>query len=236
MTNRIALVTGASKGIGYEVAKQLGEQGITVLVAARTQAAADEAAAKLQSEGVQASGVELEVTNGEHIEKLARWIGETYGRLDILVNNAGIWAEHGEYAGDAFRDTFEVNTFAPFFLTEALFPLLQKSEAGRIVNQSSALGSIAYILTNEFAQRIATPAYAASKAALNMLTAYWAQRTKGTNLKVNSVHPGVVKTRMGGDKAELSVEEGARTAVRLATLPEDGPTGEFYYMDSRLPW
>ncbi|MFD2330969.1 SDR family NAD(P)-dependent oxidoreductase [Cohnella sp. GCM10020058] len=92
------------------------------------------------------------------------------------------------------------------------------------------------MLNNELAQRIATPAYAASKAALNMLTAYWAQRSKGTNLKVNSVHPGLVKTRMGGDKAELSAEDGAITAVRLATLPEDGPTGGFFYMDSELPW
>ena len=115
-------------------------------------------------------------------------------------------------------------------------PLLLKSEAGRIVNQSSALGSIQFLLTNELAQRIATPAYSASKAALNMLTAYWAQKAQGTNLKVNSVHPGLVKTQMGGEKAELSPEEGAKTAVRLATLSEDGPTGSFYYMDSQLPW
>ena len=115
-------------------------------------------------------------------------------------------------------------------------PLLLKSESGRIVNQSSALGSIQFLLTNEFAQRIATPAYSASKAALNMLTAYWAQKAQGTNLKVNSVHPGLVKTQMGGEKAELSAEDGAKTAVRLATLSEDGPTGGFDYMDSQLPW
>ncbi|WP_068621341.1 SDR family oxidoreductase [Paenibacillus tuaregi] len=237
MTNKkVALVTGANKGIGYEIAKQLGEQGITVLVAARTQATADEVASELRGKGLDAVGVELEVTNSKHIAALTGWIGDTYGRLDILVNNAGIWAEASGYEGDAFRDTFEVNTFAPYYITEALLPHLLKSEAGRIVNQSSALGSIQYMLSNELAQRIATPAYSASKAALNMLTAYWAQQTKGTNLKVNSVHPGLVKTQMGGEKAELSPEDGAKTAVRLATLPEDGPTGGFYYMDSQLPW
>jgi Dehydrogenases with different specificities (related to short-chain alcohol dehydrogenases) len=236
MTNKIALVTGASKGIGLEVARQLGRQGIEVLVAARTQASADEAAAELRKDGLQAIGAELEVTNAGHIARVAEFIEKEFGRLDILVNNAGIWVENGDYEGDAFRDTFEVNAIAPFFLTEALLPLLLKSEAGRVVNQSSALGSIQFLLNNELAQRIATPAYSASKAALNMLTAYWAQKTRGTNLKVNSVHPGLVRTRMGGEKAELSPEEGALTAVRLATIPEDGPTGGFFYMDSELPW
>ncbi|GIO16589.1 short-chain dehydrogenase [Cohnella xylanilytica] len=236
MTNKIALITGASKGIGLEVARQLGRQGIAVLVAARTQAAAEEAAAELRQEGIEATGLELEVTNADHIARAARFLEKEYGRLDILVNNAGILAEKTDYDGDAFRDTFEVNTFAPYFLTEALMPLLLKSEAGRIVNQSSALGSIQFLLTNEVAQRLATPAYSASKAALNMLTAYWAQKTKGTNLKVNSVHPGIVRTRMGGEKAELTPEEGAVTAVRLATIPEDGPTGGFFYLDNQLPW
>lgn len=234
--NKIALITGANKGIGYEVARQLGELGITVLVAARNQATADVTANQLSKKGIKAVGVELNVTNPEHIAKVTRWISDTYGRLDILVNNAGVWAEKEDYEGDALRDTFEVNTFGPYHLTESLMPLLLNSEAGRIVNQSSALGSIQFLLTNELAQRIATPAYSASKAALNMLTAYWAQKAQGTNLKVNSVHPGLVKTQMGGEKAELSPEEGAKTAVRLATLSEDGPTGGFYYMDSQLPW
>lgn len=236
MTNKIALVTGASKGIGLEVARQLGQMGIAVLVAARTQAAADEAADVLGKEGIQALGLELDVTSSEHIAQVVRFLESEYGRLDILVNNAGISVENGQYEGDAFRATFEVNTFAPYYLTEALLPLLLKSEAGRIVNQSSALGSIHFLLNNELAQRISTPAYSASKAALNMLTAYWAQKSKGTNLKVNSVHPGMVRTRMGGEKAELSPEEGAKTAVRLATISEDGPTGGFFYLDSELPW
>nr|WP_277600917.1 SDR family NAD(P)-dependent oxidoreductase [Paenibacillus whitsoniae] len=182
----------------------------------------------MRKEGIKAIGVELEVTNTAHIAALSAWIGSTYGRLDILVNNAGIWAEKGEYEGDSFRDTFEVNTFAPYHITQTLLPLLLKSDASRLVNQSSALGSIGFMLSNELAQRIATPAYAASKAALNMLTAYWAQRSQGTNLKVSAVHPGLVKTQMGGDKAELTAEVGAKTAVRLATVPEDGPTGGFY--------
>ncbi|WP_138495406.1 SDR family oxidoreductase [Paenibacillus pinistramenti] len=250
MTAKIALITGASAGIGFEAARQLGKQGITVLVGARSQASADQAAGRLQEEGIQAADIELEVTNAAHIEQAAKLIVKEYGRLDILINNAGVWAEKGDSAGgspgapnaasasggDPFRQTFEVNTLAPYYLTEALLPLLLKSEAGRIVNQSSALGSINFMLSNELAQRIATPAYAASKAALNMLTAYWSQKFKDTRLKVNSVHPGLVKTKMGGDKAELTPEEGAKTAVRLATLPEDGPTGGFFYMDDVLPW
>ncbi|KUP22691.1 SDR family oxidoreductase [Paenibacillus sp. DMB5] len=235
MNKTIALITGASKGIGFEVARQLGEQGITVLLSARTRAAAEEAAAQLKEQGIEAVGVELEVTDSAHITALAKWIGEQYGKLDVLVNNAGIWAEAAG-AEEAFENTFAVNTFAPYHITEALLPLLLKSEAGRIVNQSSALGSIQFQLSNELAQRIATPAYAASKAALNMLTVYWANKYKDTPLKINTVHPGLVKTRMGGDKAELTPEEGAKTAVRYATLPADGPTGGFFYMEDRLPW
>jgi NAD(P)-dependent dehydrogenase (short-subunit alcohol dehydrogenase family) len=236
MTKKIALVTGANKGIGYEVARQLGLEGITVLAAARSKAVADETAARLAADGVDAVGVELEVTNGAHIESVAKLIEASYGRLDILVNNAGVHLERGGYEGDALRDTFEVNTFAPFYITEALLPLLLKSDAGRIVNQSSALGSMSFLLANELAQRLATPAYSASKAALNMLTVYWSQRTKDTNVLVNSVHPGLVRTQMGGELAEMSVEDGAKTAVRLATLPQDGPTGGFFYLDSELPW
>ena len=235
MSKQVALVTGASKGIGLEVARQLGQQGITVLLSARTKADAEEAAGLLKQQGIDAVGVELEVTNAAHIAALAQWIGEQYGKLDILVNNAGIWAEPSGVAG-AFEATFEVNTFAPYHITEALLPLLLRSDAGRIVNHSSALGSIAYLKSNELAQRLATPAYAASKAALNMLTVYWANKYEGTPLKINTVHPGLVKTRMGGEKAELSPEEGAKTAVLYATLPEDGPTGGFYYMDKELPW
>ncbi|WP_226002162.1 SDR family oxidoreductase [Paenibacillus sp. BJ-4] len=236
MSNKIALVTGANKGIGFEVARQLGRQGITVLVGARTKTKADEAASKLQVEGIRAIGVQLEVTNTEHISDLVRFIEKEYGRLDILVNNAGILVENSRYEGDFIRDTFEVNTFAPYFITEALLPLLLKSDAGRIVNQSSALGSIQLNLSSEQVQAMATPAYSASKAALNLLTAYWSQKWKDTNLKINSAHPGLVRTQMGGENAELSEADGAITAVRLATLPDDGPTGEFYYMDTQCPW
>ncbi|WP_342416526.1 SDR family oxidoreductase [Paenibacillus sp. FSL R10-2782] len=236
MSNKIALVTGANKGIGFEVARQLGQQGITVLVGARTKSKADEAASKLQVEGIQAIGVQLEVTNAEHIAELVHFIDKEYGRLDILVNNAGILVENSGYEGDFLRDTFEVNTFAPYYITEALLPLLLKSDAGRIVNQSSALGSIQLNLSNESVQAMASPAYSASKASLNLLTVYWSQKWKDTNLKINSTHPGLVKTQMGGENAELSEADGAITAVRLATLPEDGPTGEFYYMDTQVPW
>lgn len=236
MTKTIALVTGANKGIGYEVARQLGQQGIMVLAAARTKSVAEETAAMLSAEGIDAIGVELEVTNATHIGEVARFIEQKYGKLDILVNNAGVHLEKGGYEGDILRDTLEVNTIAPFYITEALLPLLLKSKAGRIVNQSSAMGSISIVLTNELAQSFFTPAYSASKAALNMLTAYWSTRTKGTNVLVNAAHPGSVRTQMGGEQSELPVEDGAKTAVRLATLAPGGPTGGFYYMDNELPW
>jgi len=215
MGNQIALITGASKGIGFEVAKQLGQQGIMVLLSARTKADAEEAAGKLKEQGIESMGVELEVTNAGHIAALAQWIGEKYGKLDILVNNAGIWAETSGVEG-AFESTFEVNTFAPYHITEALLPLLLKSDAGRIVNQSSALGSIEFLKSNELAQQIATPAYAASKAALNMLTVYWANKYEGTHLKINTVHPGLVKTRMGEKKPNCLLKKVRR---RQSVMP-----------------
>lgn len=236
MTQSIALVTGASKGIGLEIVRQLGKQHIKVLLAARSLEQAQTAVAQLVQEGLDVEAVQLEVTNPQHIEALVQHIQSSYGKLDILINNAGVLLERGDYEGDAFRDTLEVNTLAPFYLTEALLPLLLQSPAGRIVNQSSAIGSIYLQLNEPLVKQLAKPGYAVSKAALNMLTAYWSQAYSDTPLKVNSVHPGLVKTQMGGEEAPVSIEDGARTAVHFATLPSDGPTGTFYHMDEQLPW
>ncbi|WP_411348547.1 SDR family NAD(P)-dependent oxidoreductase [Paenibacillus sp. WLX2291] len=236
MTQPIALVTGASKGIGLEIVRQLSQQNIKVLLAARSLEQAQQAAAQLVQDGLDVEAVQLEVTNSQHIQALVQHIQDTYGKLDILVNNAGVLLEKGNYDGDAFRDTLEVNTLAPFYLTEALLPLLLNSPAGRIVNQSSAIGSIYLQLNEPLVQQLAKPGYAVSKAALNMLTAYWSQQYIHTPLKVNSVHPGLVKTQMGGEEAPVSIEDGAKTAVHFATLPSDGPTGTFYHLDQQLPW
>ncbi|ULO05049.1 SDR family oxidoreductase [Paenibacillus sp. 19GGS1-52] len=236
MSKKIALVTGANRGLGLEISRQLGKQGITILLASRTLAAAEVAAKGLQEEGLDVIGVQLDVTNEEHISAIFDYIDKTYGYLDILINNAGVLLEKSVDEKDAFRKTIEANTIAPYILTEILLPLLLKSDAGRIVNQSSIIGSLEVMSTNERVQEFAVPGYAASKAALNMLTVYWANQLKDTSVKVNSVHPGLVKTDMGGATADLSIVDGARSAVRLATIPDDGPNGGFFHLDKVLPW
>lgn len=236
MSQKIALVTGANRGLGLEISRQLGKQGITILLGSRTLAAAEVAAKGLQEEGLDVIGVQLDVTNEEHISAIFNYIDKAYGHLDILINNAGVLLEKSVDEKDAFRKTIEANTIAPFILTETLLPLLLKSDAGRIVNQSSIIGSLEVMSTNERVQGFAVPGYAASKAALNMLTVYWANQLKDTSVKVNSVHPGLVKTDMGGATADLSIVDGARSAVRLATIPDDGPNGGFFHLDKILPW
>ncbi|MBY9078515.1 SDR family NAD(P)-dependent oxidoreductase [Paenibacillus sp. HN-1] len=237
MNRKIALVTGANRGIGFEISRQLGRAGITVLMAARSIEAAEDAAKRAaEDQEIDAIGVKLDVSSPEDIAALAEWIDTRYGRLDILVNNAGILKRTAGGDAEAFRQTFEVNTVAPFQLTESLLPLLLRSDAGRIVNQSSAIGSLKMMLSDETVRRLGDPGYAASKAALNMLTVYWAQKLEGTAVKVNSAHPGLVKTDMTGDSGQISAEEGAGTAVKLALLGPDGPSGSFFYKDKELPW
>ncbi|MNB65237.1 3-oxoacyl-[acyl-carrier-protein] reductase FabG [compost metagenome] len=237
MNSKIALVTGANRGIGFEISRQLGRAGVTVLMAARTIEAAENAAKRAAEEvEIDAIGVKLEVTNPEDVAALAEWIDTRYGRLDILVNNAGILKHSAGGDAEAFRQTLEVNTVAPYQLTEALLPLILRSDSGRIVNQSSAIGSLELMHSDATVRRLGDPGYAASKAALNMLTSYWAQKLEGTTVKVNSAHPGLVKTDMTGDSGQISAEEGAGTAVKLALLGPDGPSGRFYYKDQELPW
>ena len=233
---KVALVTGANKGLGLEIARQLGKQGIVVAIGARDVAKGEAAAARLKSEGIDAHAVKLDVMNAEDIGALPAFFESKFGRLDILVNNAGVNHDfEGEVTVDTFRRTFEANVFAPYALTQALLPLLKASPAGRIVNHSSSLGSLQLVKTENFGAFL-TPAYTSSKAALNMLTVVASKHLAGTNVKINSAHPGWVKTDMGTDAAPLEVEQGAKTAVRLATLPEDGPTGGYFHLDEALPW
>lgn len=236
MNKKIALITGAYKGLGLEIGRQLGRQGITVLLGARTLSQSEGAAARLQEENIDAHAVELDVTDSEHIRNAAKKIEAEYGKLDILVNNAGIYLDHLGNNLDVMRNTFEVNVFGPQALTEALLPLLKASPEGRIVNQSSILGSLSTILSNEMYGRSAAPAYTTSKAALNAWTAQLSIALRETNVKVNACHPGWVKTDMGGDQAPMEIHEGAETAVLLATLTKDGPTGGFFHKEEVLPW
>jgi NAD(P)-dependent dehydrogenase (short-subunit alcohol dehydrogenase family) len=240
---KIALITGANKGLGFEMARQLGQAGVTVVLAARDPKKGEAAAEKLRGEGLDAQFVKLDVTDEKDYAAAKSAIEKKYGKLDILINNAGISSGDlgGEKASLATQDTlhtiFETNFFAPVALTQALLPLLEKSDAGRIVNMSSILGS--QTLHSDPKSPIydfKALSYDASKAALNSFTIHLAYELKDTKIKVNSAHPGWVKTDMGTDAAPMEIPEGAKTGVALALLGEDGPTGGFFHLGKPLPW
>lgn len=236
MSDKVALITGANKGIGLEIARQLGKQGITVLLGARSMHKAEQAAMELRAEDISSYPIELDVANAEHIRNVADQIRGEHGKLDILVNNAGVYLDHEGDGTDVMRRSLEVNFVGAYALTVALLDLLKASPAGRIVNQSSILGSMSTILNDEMYGQAAAPAYTASKAALNAWTAQLSIQLRDTPVKVNACHPGWVKTDMGGPGAMMEIHEGAETAVRLATLPNDGHSGGFYHKQEALPW
>jgi NAD(P)-dependent dehydrogenase (short-subunit alcohol dehydrogenase family) len=243
---KVALITGANKGLGLETARQLGKQGITVLIGARDADRGNKAAEDLKKEGIDAHFVHIDLEKPSTFKEAYNFIESHYGKLDILVNNAGINAESGGGWGvntvtktspDAIRKTFDTNFFNLVELTQILLPLIEKAPAGRIVNLSSILGSL------ELHASPGSPiynskgfAYDASKTALNQFTVHLAHALKDTNVKVNSAHPGWVKTDLGTDAAPMHVEDGAKTSVWLATLPADGPSGGYFHMQDRLPW
>jgi NAD(P)-dependent dehydrogenase (short-subunit alcohol dehydrogenase family) len=233
--NTVALITGANKGIGLEIARQLGKQGITVIIGARDPHKGEETVAQLKAEGIDAQTVKLEVSNHDDIAALPAWFEQNTGRLDILVNNAGVFPDLQGATPQGFRDGYETNVIAPYFLTQTLLPLLKASPAGRIVNHSSALGSLTLNGSGQIPNEWLAPIYNSSKAALNMLTVIQAALLKDTPIKVNAAHPGSVLTDMNA-QGGLTVEQGAQTAVRLATLPDDGPTGGFFHFNETLPW
>ncbi|MGA2416473.1 MAG: SDR family oxidoreductase [Candidatus Sulfotelmatobacter sp.] len=241
---KIALVTGANRGIGLETARQLGKKGITVVVAARSFDQAKETAEKLKADGLDVFPVKLDVTNAAERTAAAKTIAEKYGKLDILINNAGVGADDGIFAGKTaetseaeLQKVFGTNLFSVVAVTREFLPLLKKSPAGRIVNLSSILGSLTLQADpNSPIAAIKTFAYDASKSALNAFTIHLAAELKGTNIKVNSAHPGWVKTDMGTDKAPMEVMDGAKTSVELALIGADGPNGRFIHMGKELPW
>ncbi len=240
MTTGIALITGANKGIGLEIARQLGAQGITVLIGARDQKRGSEAAEKLQAENIDAHAVQLDVTNQQSIDAAAKHIESEFGRLDILVNNAGIAIDNAppsQLDMEILRRTYDTNFFGVFAVTKAMFPLLHKSQAGRIVNISSGLGSLTQNSdpNYEYAQ-IKYLAYNSSKTALNAMTVQFAHELKDTPIKVNSADPGYVATDINNNNGTRTVQQGASTPVRLATLPADGPTGSFFDDNGVVPW
>jgi NAD(P)-dependent dehydrogenase (short-subunit alcohol dehydrogenase family) len=245
MTKKIALVTGANKGIGFETVKQLGKADVKVIAASRNKERGEKALAALAAEGIDAEFLQLDVDNAADIQQAFEYINTKYGKLDILVNNAGIqiesdnWGENTSTTIDEkiLRQTFETNFINVVKLTNTLLPLIRKSAAGRIVNLSSILGSLTlHANTGSPIYGSKLFAYDASKTALNAYTVHLAAALADTSIKVNSAHPGWVKTDMGSDAALMNVADGAKTSVELALLDNDGPTGKYIHLGQELPW
>jgi NAD(P)-dependent dehydrogenase (short-subunit alcohol dehydrogenase family) len=248
--DKVAFVTGANKGIGLETARQLGRLGIAVVIGSRDEAKGRAAADSIRTEGVKsADAVRFDVTRPEDHQRIARHLEERYGKLDILVNNAGIMLDEGDFMApggfntvttvpmETLRQTFETNFFSVVALTRTLLPLIRKSPAGRIVNLSSILGSQTLHADPKSPVYSGKPfAYDASKAALNAFTIHLAHELRDTKIKVNSVHPGWVKTEMGGSAAPMEIADGAKSSVLMATLPDDGPTGGYFHLGKPIPW
>ena len=234
----VVLITGANKGLGFQTARILGKRGFHVLLAARSKELGEAAAKTLTDEGSKVTYIPLEVTNEESILAAAKLVESTVGRLDVLINNAGILNYNMNLNPSPVTDIrreFEVNYFGVINVTNAFLPLLSKAENPRIVNLSSILGSHgAHATPGSPIYGYMTSGYNASKAALNMYTQNLAHTLK--NFKINSAHPGWVKTDMGGEHAPLSIDEGVETTVALATLDKDGPTGKFIHRGEEVPW
>lgn len=241
-TSKIALVTGATRGIGHETVKQLAQAGVHVLLAGRDRGRAVDAALKLQLEGLPVEAIQLDVTDAAGIAEAARQVKEKHGRLDILVNNAGILLEDprrppSSVPLEVWRQTFDTNLFGLVAVTQAFLPLLRLAPAGRIVNVSSILGSLA--MNADPASPVydfKIPAYNASKAAVNAWTLQLAWELRGTQVKVNTIHPGYVQTDMNGGEGQIGVVEGARSSVELALIGSEGPNGSFTHLGEALPW
>ncbi|QWT19497.1 SDR family oxidoreductase [Bacillus sp. NP157] len=239
---KVALVTGATRGIGLETVRQLAATGIKTLLAGRDAARTKEAAKKLQDEGLPVEPIVLDVTDPASIAAAAKTVADTYGRLDILVNNAGILVDAldkkpSEQSIETWRTTFDTNLFAVVEVTQAFLPLIKASPAGRIVNVSSQLGSIAMHLDpSSSIYGFKIPAYNVSKTAVNAWTIHLAYELRDTPVKVNAIHPGYVQTEMNGGHGEIDVPTGAKSSVQMALLDANGPSGTFTYLGKTLPW
>ena len=247
----IALITGANKGIGFETARLLGATGATVLVGARDEQRGLAATDAVKQTGADARFVQLDVVDQASIARAAGWIGAEFGRLDVLVNNAGIVRADrsglpSETTLDTLRTVFETNVFGPVAVTNAMLPLLRAAPAARIVNVSSGVGSLSWMLERDSPMwsLISVP-YPASKTALNMVTVMYAKELWDTPIKVNAANPGYCATDLNHHSGFLTAEQGAEVVVHLATLPADGPTGVLWgdqwpaadgKADGMVPW
>lgn len=244
----VALITGGSRGIGLETARQLGQRGFTVVLGARNQEKGEQAAQTLRSEGLKAESVQLGVADADDRRAVHDYFARRHKKLDVLINNAAVWLESPS-ASDAtpnrtstiswkvLQQTFDINFFGPVLLTQLMLPLIRAAPAGRIVNVSSIHASLTLHSDPTSVVYHHKPfAYAASKSALNAFTVQLAHELRETPIKVNSAHPGWVRTQMGGQSALLDTVQGSWTSVHLATLPPDGPTGGYFFLEESLPW
>ena len=229
---KIAVVSGANRGIGFEVCKQLAGREFKVVLTARNSAKGKAACEQLRKQGLDVIFHQLDPTDARSIEELAQFLEKEFGRLDVLVNNAGIMLPEDSAAIDVdldiVRKTFEVNVVAVLALSQAMVPLMRKN-GGKIINISSTMACLSEMDGGY-------PAYRISKTALNALTRVLAAELAGYGIQVNSMSPGWVRTDMGGASAPLSVEQGADTVTWLATLPGDGPTGGFFRERKEILW
>lgn len=237
---KIALVTGANKGIGFEIARGLAAEGLTVLIGARNAALGQAAAEKLRAEGGDVRFQQIDVTNEASIAAAAKQIAADFGKLDVLVNNAGISREGkppSETDLGAMRETYETNVFGAVAVITAMLPLLKKAPAARIVNMSSGLGSLAQLTDpNHPVYRMLLLAYNSSKAALNAVTVQFANELRDTPIKVNVANPGLCSTDLTGNRGGRTAAQGAIAPLRLALLPADGPTAGFFSETGPTPW
>ncbi len=228
----IALVTGSNKGIGFEICRQLARNGIQVILSSRDEKKGQEAVDALSKEGLEVDYHQLDVTDEKSVNEMASYIENKYGRLDILVNNAGIMIDDASAFTseiDTIRETMETNVYGPLLISQNLIHLMKRNNYGRIVNMSSGMGQLSDMNGG-------SPGYRLSKVSINALTRIMADELKGTNILVNTMCPGWVKTDMGGRGAYRTPEQGADTAVWLATLPDDGPRGKFFRDRKEIPW
>ncbi|WP_417844382.1 SDR family oxidoreductase [Thalassospira sp.] len=238
---RQALVTGANKGLGLAISKGLASAGLSVWMGGRDRSRGEDAVQVLRAEGLDVRFIQIDVADDASVRRAAGTVGQEIDALGVLVNNAGIVLDQAsrpsELSMDEIKATYEVNLFGPIRVTQAFAPLLKAADDARIVNMSSSLGSLTLITDpTSLSSTINFLAYSSSKVALNAVTVSFAKEFEPFGIKVNSVEPGNVRTDLNGNTGSLTPERGAETAIKMALIDKDGPTGSFFGNYGRQPW